>query len=81
MALSDGTVSARSFFNITPSDSALFAQPTRAIQVGTAGDIKVMGVNDTVAVVLSGVTAGDHPYAVTRIYATGTTASGISGMT
>ena len=79
MALSDGTIPARSFFAITPSNTVPLAQPTRGLIVGTSGDIKVTGV-DGVDCVITGVTAGDHPYAVTKVYATGTTAAGITGM-
>lgn len=61
---------------ITPNDSTDLANVCRAIWVGTAGDLKVTTVGgDTVT--FPALTQGWHPLMVSRIWATGTSASGI----
>lgn len=70
-----------SAFAVTPSDSTVFAIPTRQIWVGGAGNLAVLMNADTVSVVLSAVPAGTMlPVSVTKILSTGTTATLIVGM-
>lgn len=62
---------------VTPSDSADLAYVSRAFHVGTAGDVTVTTLSGE-KVTITGATAGWHPIRVTRIWATGTTATGIT---
>lgn len=65
---------------ITPSDAAPLARATRAIYLGTAGDLRVQMVSGAVAV-FAAVPAGTLlPLRVQQVYATGTTAGGIVGL-
>ena len=67
-------------FAVTPSDTAVFAQPTRGLYVGTAGDVAVLLLDGT-AVTFSAMLAGViHPLRATQIRATGTTAAGLVGV-
>jgi hypothetical protein len=62
---------------VTPSDTADLAFATRAIYVGTAGNLKARMLDGT-EVTLSNVQAGcQYAMRVDRIFSTGTTASGI----
>lgn len=62
---------------VTPSDSASFAA-TRGVFVGTSGDLVVRFAGDTANVTLKNVVAGvTHPWSITRVAATGTTATNI----
>lgn len=60
---------------VTPNDSTTFSQES-TLWIDVAGDITVdlagVGSNITYTVPI-----GPFPYAVTRVYATGTTATGI----
>ena len=73
---------ARRAFVITPADAADFANFTRAIYVGVAGNINVRLAGDTAATVLfSNVPAGTVlPIAVAGVESTSTTASLLIGM-
>lgn len=68
---------AENAFAVTPNDSTDLTHAARALFVGGAGDIKVDTVGgDTVT--FTGVTAGSiFPVRVSRVYATGTTATNI----
>lgn len=65
-------------FAITPSDTVDMTAASRAIVIAEGGDIKVTGID--------GVTetytypAGCYAIRVNRVWATGTTATGISGI-
>ena len=62
---------------ITPSDSTDLATVTRAVYVGTTGNMKVT-MQDSGTVLFTGVPAGTTlPIRVTRIWSTTTTASTI----
>jgi hypothetical protein len=64
-------------FAVTPSDSALLAETTRGIYVGTGGTIAALmlsGASVTFTAVPGGTTL---PVRMTKIMATGTTASDI----
>jgi hypothetical protein len=71
-------------FSVTPADATVFAQPTRSLYVGGAGNIKVMMSNkDNANTVLTftGVTAGSIlPIRVQRVYSGNTTATSIIGL-
>ena len=66
-------------FAITPNDSADLANVTRGLLLGAAGNVKVdMLESGTVTLALA---AGIiHPLRVKRVYAAGTTATGIIGL-
>lgn len=66
------------WFAITPNNSADLAYVTRGIVVGVAGDVKVDTVGGESAVVIPMV-AGYNPGQFTKIYASGTTATGLVG--
>lgn len=69
----------RKYAEITPSDDTILDMWARAIRVGTAGDVKVTDIrgNDVTFV---GVLAGETlPIWVSKVKATGTTASDIVG--
>lgn len=69
-------------YAITPSDSTVFTEEVRMLLLGTAGDVKVVTVNGT-TVTLKAMAAGvlhKLPFRIKQILATGTTATGITGM-
>lgn len=67
-------------FAITPSNSTDFTTDTRAIYVGTAGNIAIVTAAGDV-VTLSNVPAGTIlPIRATRVNSTNTTASNLVGM-
>jgi hypothetical protein len=70
-------------FPITPADGSDLAYVTRAITIGSGGDVKCDVKNPdnsiTTGVVLPSVPAGSYPWRLTRIYSTGTTASQFTG--
>jgi hypothetical protein len=65
------------YWPVTPSDSTDLAVVTRALIIGTAGTLKVTRIDGT-AVTLT-VPTGELRIRVVRVWATGTTASGITG--
>ncbi len=73
------TAPARAGAEVTPSDTVDLPALTRALYVGTAGDIRVtLASNDTVT--FKGVETGFMPIRARRVFATGTTASDIVGV-
>ena len=65
-------------FAITPADGADITVPGAEIFVKVAGDLKITTVGgDTVTLA---VPVGHLPVAVSRVFSTGTTATGISGI-
>ena len=63
---------------VTPSDSTDLAFVTRALHVGTGGDIAVDFAESGSAIVLKSIASGATlPYRVKRVRATGTTATDI----
>lgn len=66
-------------FAITPSDSVDLTDPAAALWVTVAGTVKFITMDDdTVTLTLaSGIV---HPFKAKRVYATGTTATGIFGI-
>lgn len=74
----DATVSAHRAAAITPSNTVVFAQPTRGIYVGSAGNLTVEMPDTDAPVLFVGLLAGVvYPFQVTRVYATGTTAASL----
>lgn len=72
---------AKRVFSITPNDSTDLAIHTRAVWVGSAGNLEVMLTDDTSAVVIVGVPAGTLlPIRAKRVRAASTTAGSIVGM-
>lgn len=68
-------------FAVTPNDSNDLTESTRGLWVGAAGNLSLMLVGDTAAVVFVGVQAGSLlPLRVKRVRATGTTATDIVGV-
>lgn len=62
--------------SVTPNDSTDLAASSRALYIGTSGDVKVttVGGND---VTFANVPVGVLPIRVKRVWATGTSATGI----
>lgn len=65
-------------FAITPNDATDLAEPTLSLYIGTAGTLKVTMLDGSV-VTYPALAAGRHPLRVSRVWATGTTATGIVG--
>jgi hypothetical protein len=72
---------ASSAFAITPNDGADLPSHTRALYVGSGGNLVVTLVGDTAAVTLVGLQPGYHPLRAKKVASTGTTASGLVGLT
>ncbi len=67
-------------FAIVPSNDTELAEATRALYVGSGGDLAVTMLSGA-TVVLTGVAAGSLlPLRVVRVRATGTTAGAIVGL-
>lgn len=65
---------------VVPDDDADLAVPLRGYTVGVGGDVAVIFVDDTVAVVLPARIAGvDYGGRIKKILQTGTTAQGFVG--
>lgn len=60
---------------VTPNDSTDLGVVSRAIYVGAAGNLRVTMLDQSVVTFAAG--EGWHPIRVSRIWATGTTASSI----
>ena len=74
----DATVSAYRAKPITPSDSLSYTEPTRGIYVGSSGDITLDMVSGGGPVLFVGMQGGIvYPFQVTRVYSTGTDATGL----
>lgn len=67
-------------FSITPDDANDLSKMVRGIYVGGSGDLKVTMVNGDV-VTFTSAPAGFLPIQVKRVWATGTDAMGLVGMT
>ncbi|WP_404404943.1 hypothetical protein [Pelagibacterium halotolerans] len=67
-------------FSITPDDAADLTQTIRGIYVGATGDLSVVAASGAQAVFV-GVPGGTVlPVSVSRVMATGTTASNLVGL-
>ena len=63
-------------YAITPNDSTDLAEVTLSLYVGTAGTLKVTMMDGSV-VSYAAIAAGRHPLRVKRVWATGTSATGL----
>lgn len=63
---------------VAPSDGADLAAMTRALYIGTSGDLRVTLASGTV-VDFAALAVGWHPIRAARVHASGTTASNIIG--
>lgn len=63
-------------FAITPSDAADLAEVTLNLYVSTAGAVKATMFDGSV-VTYANLAAGRHPLRIKRLWATGTTATGL----
>ncbi len=64
---------------VTPSNTTDLSYVTRALIIGTSGDVKVTTKGGE-TVILPSVPAGILPLRVARVFATGTTATNISAL-
>jgi hypothetical protein len=78
----DSTMSpATRCFAVTPSDSADLPQATKALYVGTAGDVVLLSIDSAASVAFRNVPAGSILDVRARaVRATGTTAADIVGL-
>lgn len=72
----NATVSAHSASAVTPSDSTELPC-TRALYIGTTGNVAVVMADDQTTVTFSNVPVGILPVQVTKVMSTNTTASDI----
>lgn len=72
--------SARKLVAVTPHNSNDLAYTTKALFIGTGGNIVVLAEDDTVAVTLKVTDGQILPVRAKRVLATNTTATGIVGM-
>jgi len=73
-----GSTDSGFLFNFTASDSTDLPHVTRALIVGAAGNVKITdpdGLTDTYT-----LPAGQYTIRATRIWSTGTTATGLVGI-
>lgn len=65
---------------ITKSDATEYDPPLRGIYIGGAGNVAVIGADDSAAVTLTALAVGVwHPIAVKKVMSTNTTATAIVG--
>jgi hypothetical protein len=62
----------RNFFTITPDTDNDLAIFTRAIWVGSTGDLVIDGIDSGTAVTIPNITVGWHPICARRVRATST---------
>lgn len=77
----NGNQPATKVFVITPNDSTDLTQRTRAISFAGAGALVVIDAEANTVTIPSGALAAGvmHPLSVTRVFSTGTAATGIVG--
>lgn len=67
-------------FAVTPNDSAELSEVTRAIYVGSAGDVAIT-MSSNATIIMENIPAGTLlPVRVRKVSATGTTASALIGL-
>lgn len=66
---------------ITPSDSAVLDPPPAAVWVGGAGNLAVVLVGGQTLTITGAAVNTIYPFKVKQVLATGTTATGIVGLT
>ena len=65
-------------FVITPNDATDLQEPTVSLYVGTAGTLKATMLDGSV-VTYPALAAGRHPLRIARVWANGTSATGLVG--
>lgn len=71
----------RRFVAVTPNDGVELSVVTKALLVGTAGDVAVVGADDSGAVTIPNMQPGIwHPMQVKQVLATGTEPAEIVAM-
>jgi len=65
---------------ITPDDNFILTQPTRAIYVGTGGDLRVEFIDGSIETFRGTLGGMIYPMRVQKVLATGTTATDIVGL-
>jgi hypothetical protein len=68
-------------FAITPSDTVDMTKTARGIYVGAGGDVKIKTWDGSVITLVGCPQGAVIPYFVSRVYATGTTATSLIGNT
>lgn len=66
-------------FDNSPPEDHVFAEPTRGVMVTVAGNLNVVFVDQTAAVVVPVLAKTYYPFAVKEIKVSSTTATGIIG--
>lgn len=66
-------------FAVAPSDSTDLARPIRAVTIGTAGGTLSYVSREGVTCTTGPLPVGTYPMFATRVRATGTTATGLTG--
>lgn len=66
---------------ITPSDVAPLATPSRSIYVGVTGDVSVVMLDGTTATFIGMVAGMAYPLRVSKVMATGTSATNLISLT
>lgn len=66
-------------FAITPSDTELLPMTTNAVYVGVTGSLRVEYANGDIDTMQNIAQGMQHPMRIIRVFATGTTATGLSG--
>jgi hypothetical protein len=66
---------------VTPHDTNNLTSPSRGLYIGTAGDVKIMAVNGSIATFIGAASGSVLPIQAKRVYATGTTATNIVAIT
>ena len=79
MELYQNSYPAQGVLTVTPSDTVDLTKVVRAIRANTAGTIRITSVDGTIGN-LNFLAGETRPVACTRIWAAGTTATGIEGM-
>ncbi|MFY9209545.1 MAG: hypothetical protein WAO69_00295 [Aestuariivita sp.] len=67
-------------FDITPDDSGELAEVTRALMVTTSGDVAVELRNGDLLTLPGLMPGAIYPLRIQRVFATGTTATGLKGL-
>jgi len=75
----DATAPVHSAVAVTPADDGAL-NPTRALYIGATGDVTVDMAENGTNITFTAVPVGIFPIQVTRVYATGTTATGIRAL-
>jgi len=74
------TISIRNIAAITPSNTVDLPNPTKAIYVSATSTLVVDTIGGQTGVTISSLAGGIwHPIQITRVYVTGTSASGLLG--